>query len=112
MVGPSGQVAGPSARGGKASGGQIDTQEEANQPLTEPFGEAWTPDLRIPGSDDLDYYQWSGYLPPVEFVAQLLVAQVGTWLRRREESAATEVYHDVLRRLPTGAVAPMWIEVR
>ncbi|MDQ2743793.1 MAG: hypothetical protein M3Z66_16070 [Chloroflexota bacterium] len=85
---------------------QINTREEANQPLIERCRQIWTPDLRILGSDGFDYYQWNGYLPPFEYLPQLLAGQARACLRMRNESAAAELYQETLRRFPTSAVAP------
>ena len=49
---------------------------------------------------------WNGYLPPAEFVPQLLVAQAQTLLRLQGEPGAAAVYRQVLERFPTSAVAP------
>ena len=49
---------------------------------------------------------WTGYLPPAEFVPQLLVAQAQTLLRLQGEPGAAAVYRQVLERFPTSAVAP------
>src|SRR5579884_4255079 len=85
---------------------QVNTQEEANKSLIERFRQVWTPDLRVLGTDGFDYYQWNGYLPPFEFLPQLLVAQAQALLRQHDESGAAEVYQDVLRRFPTSTIAP------
>jgi nicotinamidase-related amidase len=49
---------------------------------------------------------WNGYLPPAEFVPQLLVAQAQTLLRLQGEAGGAAVYRQVLERFPTSAVAP------
>jgi hypothetical protein len=85
---------------------QINTQEAAGQPLVQRFYQVWTPDLRVVSSDGVDLYRWNGYLPPAEFVPQLLVAQAQTLLRLQDEPGAAAVYRQVLERFPTSAVAP------
>lgn len=85
---------------------QINTQEDRNKQVVEHFRQIWTPDIRILGSDGFDYYQWNGYLPPFEYLPQLLVGDARALLRRHDESGAAEIYHEVLRRFPTSAVAP------
>jgi len=85
---------------------QINTQEAAGQPLVQRFYQVWTPDLRVVSPDGVDLYHWNGYLPPAEFVPQLLVAQAQTLLRLHDEPGAAAVYREVLERFPTSAVAP------
>jgi thioredoxin-related protein len=60
---------------------QIDTLDEANAGLVKKFRQAWTPDLRVLDPDGVELYRWNGYLPPYEFLAQLLVAEAQGWLR-------------------------------
>ncbi len=85
---------------------QINTQEAAGQPLVQRFYQVWTPDLRVVSPDGMDLYHWNGYLPPAEFVSQLLVAQAHTLLRLHDEPGAAAVYREVLERFPASAVAP------
>ena len=85
---------------------QINTQEAAGQPLVQRFYQVWTPDLRVLSPNGVDLYHWNGYLPPAEFVPQLLVAQAQTLLRLHDEPGAAAVYREVLERFPTSAVAP------
>ena len=85
---------------------QINTQEAAGQPLVQRFYQVWTPDLRVVSPNGVDLYLWNGYLPPAEFVPQLLVAQAQTLLRLQDEPGAAAVYRQVLERFPPSAVAP------
>lgn len=84
---------------------QINTQEEWGTPVVERFRQTWTPDLRVLGSDAFEYYGWNGYLPPFEFVPQLLVGQGRALLRMDDLPGAAEVFKEVVRRFPTSAVA-------
>lgn len=85
---------------------QINTQEDGNKQVVERFRQIWTPDVRIVGSDGFDYYQWNGYLPPFEYLPQLLAGKARALLRCHDEDGAANTYHDVVRRFPTSAVAP------
>lgn len=85
---------------------QINTQEDANKHVIERFRQIWTPDIRVLGSDGFDYYHWNGYLPPFEYLPQLLAGQAMALLRSHDESGAGDIYHEVVRRFPTSAVAP------
>ena len=84
---------------------QVNTQEESAGPMIERYRQAWTPDLRVLAPNGHELYRWNGYLPPFEFVPQLLVAQAQALLRMGDLNRAASVYEEVLRRFPTSAVA-------
>ena len=52
---------------------QINTQEAAGLSMVQRFYQVWTPDLRVVSPEGVDLYHWNGYLPPAEFLPQLLV---------------------------------------
>lgn len=85
---------------------QINTQEATNKPVIERFRQAWTPDIRILDGDGFEYYRWNGYLPPFEYLPQLLVGQGQARLRRGDETGAAGIYQEVVRRFPTSFAAP------
>jgi TolA-binding protein len=84
---------------------QINTQEEEECSMVQCFQQVWTPDLRIVSSQSVELYHWNGYLPPFEFLPQLLIAQAQACLRLGDPYGAAEVYRGVLERFPTSAVA-------
>jgi hypothetical protein len=85
---------------------QVNVQEDAARLLIERYRQVWTPDLRLLAPDGFELYRWNGYLPPFEFVPQLLVAHAHGLLRLDDPDRAATVYDEVLRRFPTSAVAP------
>jgi TolA-binding protein len=85
---------------------QINTQEKAAHSVVQSFHQAWTPDLRILSPQGVDLYRWMGYLPPFEFLPQLLVARAYACLALQDPAGAAEGYRQVLERFPTSAVAP------
>ncbi|GEM_PF-234450 len=85
---------------------QVNVTEPAARPLIERFRTVWTPDLRVLAPDGFELVRWQGYLPPFEFLPQLLVAQAQALLRSHDEAGAAAVYEEVLRRFPTSFVAP------
>jgi hypothetical protein len=87
-------------------GVQIDTQDEANRPIIERYRQVWTPDLRVLDPDGFEYYAWNGYLPPFEFVPQLLVGEAKARLRTHDEVGAAQLYAEVVQRFPTSFIAP------
>ncbi len=86
---------------------QINTQDgtAATADVVAKFRQVWTPDLRILDADGYELYRWNGYLPPGEYVAQLLAGRAHALLRSGDDAAAAEAYADVLRRFPTSFVA-------
>jgi hypothetical protein len=85
---------------------QVNVTVDTSKPIVENFHQVWTPDLRVLASDGFELYRWNGYLPPFEFLPQLLVAQAQACLRTHDEAGAAAIYDDVLCRFPTSAVAP------
>jgi len=85
---------------------QINVQEEEGHALVECFYQTWTPDLRVLSSQGVELYRWNGYLPPFEFLPQLLAAQAHACLRLQDPGGAATLYQQVLDRFPTSAVAP------
>ena len=84
---------------------QINTKEAAAKPIAERFRQVWTPDLRMLDADGFEYYRWNRYLPPFEFLPQLLVAEAHARLRQKNVEAAAQIYNDVAERFPTSRVA-------
>ncbi|MBV8298840.1 MAG: tetratricopeptide repeat protein, partial [Candidatus Eremiobacteraeota bacterium] len=84
---------------------QLDNTVESNQPVLDRYRHVWTPDLRVLDADGTELYRWNGYLPPGEFVPQLIVAVAHARLRRKEYDRAKALYEEVLRRFPTALVA-------
>ena len=85
---------------------QVNTQEDAGKSIVERYRQVWTPDIRVLGPDGFDYASWTGYLPPAEYLAQLLLAQAYAYLRMHDEPRAAEVFSEVARRFPTSYAAP------
>jgi hypothetical protein len=85
---------------------QVDVTQDANKPIVERFHQFWTPDLRIISPDGAELYRWNGFLPPFEYLPQLLVGLAQAKLRTHDEPGAAAIYDEVLRRFPTSNVAP------
>ncbi len=86
-------------------GCQINTQDGTGDAVVERYRQVWTPDLRVLDADGFELYGWNGYLPPYEFLAQLLVGQGHAYLRLHDEPGAESIFGDVLTRFPTSQVA-------
>lgn len=84
---------------------QINTKEPSAKLVVERYRQVWTPDSRILDADGFEYYRWNGYLPPFEYLPQLLVAEAHARLRQKNVSAAADMYNAVVERFPTSRVA-------
>ena len=85
---------------------QVNVQTEAAKAPIQRYHQAWTPDIRLLAPDGSELYAWQGYLPPFEFLAQLLAGEGNARLRLSELTRAAAIYEDVLHRFPSSAVAP------
>jgi hypothetical protein len=85
---------------------QVNTQAGSGAAVVERYRQVWTPDVRVLAADGFELYRWNGYLPPFEFLPQLLVALGQARLRLHDEARAAALYEEVLSRFPTSAVAP------
>jgi TolA-binding protein len=85
---------------------QLNVQAPATKPVSERYRQVWTPDLRLLGPDGFELYRWNGFLPPFEFLPQLLVAEAHGFLRLDDHRRAATIFDEVLRRFPTSSVAP------
>ncbi len=87
---------------------QINTQDGSSNTVetVQRFRQVWTPDLRIIDGAGVELYRWNGYLPPAEFLPQLLAGRAQALLRSDRGDEAADAYADVLRRFPTSFVAP------
>jgi hypothetical protein len=84
---------------------QCNVTQEASKPLIRQFRQAWTPDVRVLNSECFELYRWNGYLPPFEFMPQLLVGGGQACLRMDQLDRAAEMFEETLRRFPTSASA-------
>lgn len=85
---------------------QCNVTENAAKPIIKQFRQAWTPDVRVLNSDCFELHRWNGYLPPFEFMPQLLVAGGQACLRMDQLDRAAEMFDEELRRFPTSHFAP------
>jgi hypothetical protein len=85
---------------------QINTQNEAGKPVVERYRQAWTPDIRILDASGFEFSSWMGFLPPAEYVPQLLVSQAMAYLRLQNNERTAGIYQEVLDRSPTSLAAP------
>lgn len=85
---------------------QVNKSEESAKPLVDRFFHVWTPDLRVLAPSGFEFYRWNGYLPPYEFLPQILVGAAQGQLRQRDYEGAAATYEEVIRRFPTSHFAP------
>ena len=84
---------------------QVNTQDGSGASLVERYRQVWTPDLRVLDTDGFELYRWNGYLPPYEYLPQLLVGLGQAYLRKHDEPRAAATFEQVIREYPTSAVA-------
>lgn len=85
---------------------QINTKETEAKPLVERFRQVWTPDVRFIDADGFEFYRWNGYLPPFEFLPQMLAAEAQAYFRQKLFKEAAELYDKIIERFPTSRIAP------
>ena len=85
---------------------RVDVKDESNAGVVERYHQAWTPDFRVTSAAGDDLYRWNGFLPPAEFVAQLLMAAGYARLALRDAGGSVAALEELLRRFPTSAVVP------
>ena len=85
---------------------QINVTEPSAAPIVQRFRQVWTPDLRVLASDGYELYSWNGYLPPFEFLPQLMVPHAHAHMRMQNNETAVDIYYDALSRFPTSHFAP------
>jgi hypothetical protein len=85
---------------------QVNVQTEAAKAPIQRYHQAWTPDIRLLATNGSELYAWQGYLPPFEFLAQLLAGEGNARLRLCEPTRAAAIHEEVLLRFPISAVAP------
>jgi len=85
---------------------QVNTQDGSGAGLVERYRQVWTPDIRILDHDGYELYRWNGYLPPFEFLPQLLVDIGQAYLRKHDEPRVAGLFEQVIREYPTSAAAP------
>jgi thioredoxin-related protein len=84
---------------------QVDASDEANRELVQRYHVPWTPDIRILDDDGDDLSRINGFLPPHEFLPQLLASVAEASLRSNDMDGAAEHYAQVLEQAPHSAVA-------
>jgi len=85
---------------------QINTQAEEGKVIVERYRQAWTPDLLVLDASGFELSSWVGFLPPAEFVPQMLVSEGMAWLRMQDNERAARIYQEVLDRFQTSMAAP------
>jgi tetratricopeptide (TPR) repeat protein len=85
---------------------QLNVLVEENKAVLDRYHQAWTPDIRILSPEGDELYSWQGYLPPFEFLPQMLAGEGRAKLRLGELERSASVYEEILRRFPTCSVAP------
>jgi hypothetical protein len=77
------------------------------QPKTfERFGAQWTPTMQMLDPEGTKRYQFEGYLPVEDFLAQLKLGLAHTAFARQKWQDAERLYREVIETLPNTDAAP------
>lgn len=74
--------------------------DEASAPIVERFQQVWTPTLMLLAPDGKVYAEWSGYLPPSLFLAQLLLGLGKAALKQNRFEQAGTLFDEVAANHP------------
>ncbi len=84
---------------------QVPTMDEASKPIIERYHQVWTPTLMLLSPGGAVYHQWSGYLPPKEYLAQLYLGLGKAALQEQRFDEAAQRFQSVADRHPDDPAA-------
>ena len=85
---------------------QVPVLKPESRQLVERYQQVWTPTLMLLRADGRAVHEWSGYLPPDPFLAELHLGR-GKWeLKRDELEKAAVIFRNLAERHPTAHTAP------
>ncbi len=70
------------------------------------FKAEWTPTLILMEPDGSERYRFSGYLPPDDFLAQLMLGCAKAAFSRGQMAEAEQLFEAVVREFPASEAAP------
>ena len=74
--------------------------------IFERFGAQWTPTIQVLDPDGTKRYQFEGYLPPADFLAQLQLGLAHSAFARQQWKDPETAYNQILNTLPESDAAP------
>jgi hypothetical protein len=72
----------------------------------ERFGAQWTPTIIIADPGGTERYRFEGYLPPDEYMAQVLLGLAKVAFTANDFAKSEQIYRDIVKRFPKSAAAP------
>ncbi len=83
---------------------QIDFNK--NKALVKRFGVKWTPTIIIFDGDGNEHHRFVGFLPPEDFIAQLLLGKGKAEFDQDNFEQAIQCFQEILVRFPKADAAP------
>lgn len=76
-----------------------------SRPIVERYLQVWTPTLYLLSPGGGVYHEWNGYLPPVDYLAELELGLGKAHLRERRFGQAASIFEDMRDNRPRSHVA-------
>jgi thioredoxin-related protein len=77
-----------------------------NKALVKRFGVKWTPSIIILDGDGSEHHRFVGFLPPEDFIAQLILGKGKVEFNQDRFEQAMQCFQEVLVRYPKADAAP------
>jgi thioredoxin-related protein len=86
--------------------GMFEWSEPKSKDLAKKYGIEWTPTFIIANQDGIEAYRFVGYLPPHDFLAQLMLGEGMVGLRKDDFDRAFKCFERVSLTYPDSEAAP------
>lgn len=80
--------------------------EVSNQEMVNRFGVKWTPTLIVLDPDEREHHRFTGYLPPEDFIAQIMLGRGKAEFDLDHFDQAIQCFHEIASRYPKADAAP------
>jgi thioredoxin-related protein len=77
-----------------------------NKALVKRFGAKWTPSIIILDGDGSEHHRFVGFLPPEDFIAQLILGKGKVEFNQDHFEQAMQCFQEILVRYPKADAAP------
>ena len=77
-----------------------------NKALVKRFGVKWTPSIIILDGDGSEHHRFVGFLPPEDFIAQLILGKGKVQFNQDRFEQAMQCFQEILVRYPKADAAP------
>ena len=77
-----------------------------NQEMVNRFGVKWTPTLIVLDPDEREHHRFTGYLPPEDFIAQIMLGKGKAEFNLDRFEQAIQCFQEILSKHPKADAAP------